>query len=624
MDLRRVLLALILATMPAARPLAGQVCGPWSRIGADPPFGGASLNAVTSGGGTFVAVGDDGLIATSTDGVVWTRRESGDDEDLRGVAWNGTRYIAVGLGGPILASDDATIWRPVGTPFELPLVGVTWSGSRFIAVGDGATILSSEDGEAWEAAATGGGEWVLRAVACGGGACVTGGSYLWSTHYEGTMLRSTDGLTWQPVAVESDFRLQAFDLMWTGGRFVAVGSSVDMPMVGWSDIGESWEFGPTVTGGPPNYSAVATDGLEILVFGGAGTLLSSPDGAAWSERSTSLGWWVRDAAWGGGHWVAVGAQGQTAVSEDSFAWTTAVPRLFDFFYNWRGATSSGSVVVASGDDTGTGTPFVYRTGDGATWQRVVLDGISGLTSLTTFGGRFIGVTAAGFATSPDGVAWAEVPVASAPASGGLACSPSRCVAVGSTIMTSEDAVTWSTTALPQGYQPRDVAWDGKQFVVVGRWGVKGTGALFMRSDDGGHWEASEQPGYPVMPTALAAGGGTRAVIGGQRGHVFTGTDGFTWQDHDLAESAEMRDVVWTGSYFAVLGRKPDGISSVVWVSRDGSTWSKIAVPGNHDLREITGSGPRLHLFGDQGTILSTSCSDSIGARAPRRRLLTSP
>jgi hypothetical protein len=620
---RRVLLLAVAVLVAVGTPAGAQTCGPWSRLGAEPPFGGASLNAVTYGDGIFVAVGDDGLIASSTDGVVWTRRESGDDEDLRGVTWNGARYIAVGLGGPILASDDATIWRPVGAPFDLPLVGVTWSGSRFIAVGDGATILSSGDGEVWEAAATGGGEWVLHAVACGGGVCVTGGSYLWSTHYEGTMLRSTDGLTWQPVAAESEFPLQAFDLMWTGERFVAVGSSVDMPMVGWSDIGESWEFGPTVTGGSPNYSAVATDGLEILVFGDAGTLLSSPDGAAWSERSTSLGWWVRDAAWGGGRWVAVGWRGQTATSEDGVAWTLAVPALLDSF-TWRGAATKGPAVVAAGADQTTGAAFVYCSVNGDTWQREALTLGSTLWLLTSFRDGFLGVTTAGFATSAEGTTWTSVPVPGFLGASGVVCSPSRCVAVGSTIMTSEDAVTWSTTTLPQGYQPRDIAWDGKQFVVVGRWGVKETGALFMRSDDGGHWEASEQPGYPVMPTAIAAGGGTLAVIGGQRGHVFTGTNGFTWQDHYLAVDAEMRDVVWTGSYFAVLGRKSDGIASVVWVSRDGSTWSEIAVPGNHDLREITGSGPRLHLFGDQGTILSTSCSDSVGTRAPRRRLGTSP
>jgi hypothetical protein len=173
--------------------------------------------------------------------------------------------------------------------------------------------------------------------------------------------------------------------------------------------------------------------------------------------------------------------------------------------------------------------------------------------------------------------------------------------------------------LPQGYQPWDVAWDGSRFVVVGRWGPRGTGALFMRSDDGDRWEASEQTGYPVMPVAVAAGLGRQAAIGVLQGHVFTASDGFVWEDHDLGVLAEMLDVVWTGSYFAVLGRVPGGPAHL-WLSREGAAWTEALIPDVAELRVIAGRGPSLHLFGDGGTILSTSCGESVGARAPRRRL----
>ena len=62
------------------------------------------LTAVTYGGGLFVAVGDPGVIVTSTDGVNWTAQSAGTDEALRGVAYGGGVYVAVGAGGTALSS----------------------------------------------------------------------------------------------------------------------------------------------------------------------------------------------------------------------------------------------------------------------------------------------------------------------------------------------------------------------------------------------------------------------------------------------------------------------------------------------------------------------------------------
>jgi len=71
----------------------------------------ADLFAVTWGGGQYVAVGENGKIATSPDGITWTNRFSGTSASLIGVAWNGSLYVAAG-GSTIISSSDGVNWTP--------------------------------------------------------------------------------------------------------------------------------------------------------------------------------------------------------------------------------------------------------------------------------------------------------------------------------------------------------------------------------------------------------------------------------------------------------------------------------------------------------------------------------
>jgi hypothetical protein len=61
---------------------------------------GQPLNGVTYGNGLFVAVGDDGTILTSPDGVNWTAADLGDGQPLYGVAYGNGLFVAVGEAAP--------------------------------------------------------------------------------------------------------------------------------------------------------------------------------------------------------------------------------------------------------------------------------------------------------------------------------------------------------------------------------------------------------------------------------------------------------------------------------------------------------------------------------------------
>src|ERR1700722_6127616 len=70
---------------------------------------GQNMYAVTYGNGQFVAVGDNGLIVTSTDGYNWTIQNPGNASALVGVAYADGEYAAVG-GNTILISSNAVTW----------------------------------------------------------------------------------------------------------------------------------------------------------------------------------------------------------------------------------------------------------------------------------------------------------------------------------------------------------------------------------------------------------------------------------------------------------------------------------------------------------------------------------
>ena len=75
-----------------------------------------SLYGVAYGNSTFVAVGNEGKILTSPDGVTWTTRTSGTDNYLKGVAYGNSTFVAVGESGIILQSGSVTTTEPTPTP----------------------------------------------------------------------------------------------------------------------------------------------------------------------------------------------------------------------------------------------------------------------------------------------------------------------------------------------------------------------------------------------------------------------------------------------------------------------------------------------------------------------------
>ncbi len=165
------------------------------------------------GNGYFIAVGINGTLLTSYDGVTWSTNFTNISQTLYGAAYGNSIYVAVGGGGVALSSSNGTNWTQRSSGTSQALHGVTYGGNRFVAVGGNGVILSSSNGINWTSR-TSSINVDLLAAAYGNGVYAAMGN-------NGKILTSSDGVYWdsQTSGVRGNLSGAAFGNL----RFVAVG-----------------------------------------------------------------------------------------------------------------------------------------------------------------------------------------------------------------------------------------------------------------------------------------------------------------------------------------------------------------------------------------------------------------
>ena len=83
------------------------------------------LESVIYAENTFVAVGDEGTIITSIDGILWTSRTSSTPANLKEVTYGNNMFVTVGASGTILTSSDGIDWTEITSGSTFTLNGVT-------------------------------------------------------------------------------------------------------------------------------------------------------------------------------------------------------------------------------------------------------------------------------------------------------------------------------------------------------------------------------------------------------------------------------------------------------------------------------------------------------------------
>ncbi len=275
---------------------------------------------------------------------------------LNGIVWSGTQYVAVGgtnSGGTpplglVITSTDGIIKvshtiTSVPVPCPTELLDIAWNGMQFVSVG-----------------------------------------------YCGTILTSSDGITW--TARVSGTLLPLHGITWTGTQFVAVGgmptSPIETNIILTSSDGVSWTTQTTTT--TEVLYDVTWSGSQLVAVGDLGTLLTSPDGIVWTAQTSGTTNPLYGIASSGSQLVAVGFGGTILTSLDGIAWTA---RTSGTVVALHGVTWSGSQFVAVGDDfnqlPSTSSNTILSSPDGAVWSPRTSSIVGQLKAVAGSGSQFV-------------------------------------------------------------------------------------------------------------------------------------------------------------------------------------------------------------------------------------------
>jgi hypothetical protein len=232
------------------------------------------LRDVIWSGQDFFAVGDDGKMMSSVDGLTWKNIKSPTTRSLTSVIYSRNTYYVAGEAGTILSSKDRKTWKTLNTKVKKKINAMASDGKALVAVGDNGLLLASQDGVTWNE---------IRALFPGHNYDITWGDgkfVVTTASYYGNastavVLTSVDGLKW----VESGFPDQLyahgmetgfFGIAHAGGLFIAVGSEGSIFV---SRDAKKWTKQEVLS--TEDWYQVAEFGGKIYVFGNTGKIVAA-------------------------------------------------------------------------------------------------------------------------------------------------------------------------------------------------------------------------------------------------------------------------------------------------------------------------------------------------------------
>jgi uncharacterized repeat protein (TIGR02543 family) len=320
--------------MPSLRVSEGtSTVLPWPDYLVDPPdnpttwtavtnstFGSSSsINAIAHNGETgsnsrFVAVGDGGNIAYSTDGENWTKVTNSTIGTgyISAIAYGNNRFVALWGNNRSAYSTDGVTWNVAPNTISgfnsVEAKAIAYANGRFVAGNSSGQLAYSAGGITWTTATSTFGGDSIDGIAYGGGKFVAVGN-------NSKMASSSDGINWTNIS-NSGFTTYIDGIAYGGGKFVAVGNLGQMTH---STDGSTWTPVTTSTFttrilGIAHNGLTGSDGRFVAV-GYSGRMAYSDNGTSWTSVATSTFSYdqIKAIAYGNGRWVAVGQYGKIAV-----------------------------------------------------------------------------------------------------------------------------------------------------------------------------------------------------------------------------------------------------------------------------------------------------------------------
>lgn len=556
-----------------------------------------ALRGVATIGSTIVAVGNNGTVLNSTDGITWNRIPTALTDELWQLASSGKDLvIASNRMGVVWTSADGWNWIPRPTGLDGMMYWLNWCNGRYVGL---ATIATGR-----------------------------------SQH--GAFLTSLDGIKWTRHSIDSG-GFWPTAATWTGKIFIAAGkkttafqelkarlmlpAKIDEPTAGVSVDGKSWTLTPLpIPSSQAGRMSVAWNGrLAALICGNK--VFASSDGIKWTEQlAAPKSTYLARVVWTGSHFFAVGRNSnrrktdRAAVywSTDGITWTSAdSPQGSDLLYS---AVWTGSQFVAVGVDG-----VIQTSPTGEHWTKRAPTGSTGtLRRMCSNGSSYVAVGSGTVTSSQDGRVWNSQVVPEDFDANSLVWNGSQFVTVGNKgrVFTSRDGARWIRISMTTEEDLNDIVWTGKQFVCVGTDSNKAPlGPLILSSADGAAWSQQAAP-EDLGGLHAAVWTGKQVVAVGELGSVVTSGDGSAWTKRRGSRKGmlpTLEALAYSGDTFVAVGRA--GAMSgdkAILCSPDGITWTERPGVGPILLFGVTWAGDRFFAVGERGVVAVSTDGFSWG------------
>lgn len=543
------------------------------------------VNNVEYANGRYMAVGYNGTLVTSSDGVSWDKVDVGSDTDrFSGIAYGNGKYVIVGsndsngYAARIFTSDDGAAWHETASIANHSLNDVVYGDGQFVAVGEYGKIIISNDGETWETITVDPMDYTLQSVTYANGKYVAAGMRKHTgISNRGAIMTSVNGVEWTVAYTNTTYTL--WDVTYGEGVLVAVGGQSDQSngnlyICYSTNDGESWTAA-NVSGAPTSkatFFSVEYDGSRFIAVGNRTTspydayVATSDNGTAWTYVNTGTLPQLTTVTSNddGSLYVAMGGPGDIYTSDNGGLNRTR---------RTRGATKSLSDVAWDGNGlfVSVGVEGTIQTSsDGVNWTIQNSNTSNNLNRVDYLNGLFIAVGKNGtIVTSSNGTEWVAQTSGTGSDLNGVAYGSGKYIVAGGNdypvVLASDDGITWNTVTDSDFYNRPfvAVAYGNGEFLALTQYGQA------LRSGDGIDWtQAASIPGSAKYPTDMIYADGKFVGVGGY-GEIYLSSDnGTSWSVVDTDLDTYSYSIAYGGGNFIAVGVTGKIIAS----SDGGTTW----------------------------------------------------
>jgi hypothetical protein len=508
------------------------------------------LSSVTYAKNRFVAVGSWGQVITSEDGLTWVKRASGTGTTLNGITYGGGQFMAVGRQGTAINSGDGIHWTTLTTGTTTDFNDLVYTGSRFVAVGDDGMIRTTPNGIIWTEQQSGTDKHLIKVAASPTGNLMTIGLF-------NIALTSANGITWEKH--EYPYYPYGTYLYYSGifynpitSKFVINLGGPDQDMLTSMD-GKNWA---AISSGSKeiHISKVRYLNGQFMGVGADGHLGYSSTGVNWKWPIVDKEVNLYGAAYGNGRYVAVGEypseerrslRSNVALTSDDgqhygVGETIHLPGGGKCFYD---VAFGAGRFVAVGEDA-----IIQTSVDGKVWGYSSVNFGQTLRGITYGAGWFIAVGDKGLCVrSVDGKTWIPGITGQTSQYNGITYANGLFVAVGNygALATSPNGILWTIRNINTTGQIKSVTYGNGMWVAVGYDG------LVCWSVDGANWMH-----YTADPTArfnhvVFANGQFVAVS--LDGKLYTAPTAFGWTSRPSTVSSHLYGLTHGPGQFVATG-----------------------------------------------------------------------